>query len=357
MISTRLTCFAALVVLGLAAPAPCHAGSPLANAYFQVRDRALLIPSPPPPEMLTLPDRFAGRLLEVRGSVRGTSSSGSEADSPATLLIGPDNAVTLPVSVLPDKRRLYPALLEPGSALRALCQVVKITGSASGALELVVAVPEHEALAVDTNRARAAEEVARKRAESARASGQRLASRGVYGGRRGRRRRPRTPSSEQSLLDQYANAVRYFNRRLTVAESRTIAVIIIHYSRGYGLDARLVMAVIACESNFNSGAVSRAGAMGLGQLMPGTANDLGVSNPFDLQQNLAGSTRLLRTHLVNMSADGRPTEEAIRLALACYNAGAGAVRKYRGIPPYRETQAYVVKITRLYRQFCGFPTE
>jgi soluble lytic murein transglycosylase-like protein len=113
------------------------------------------------------------------------------------------------------------------------------------------------------------------------------------------------------------------------------------------------MSVIAVESNFNQNAVSPVGAMGLGQLMPGTASDLGVSNAYDPKANLEGSTRLLSRHIQNMTSDGRPTEEAIKLALACYNAGAGAVKKYKGIPPYRETQNYVKKITRLYRQMCG----
>jgi len=113
------------------------------------------------------------------------------------------------------------------------------------------------------------------------------------------------------------------------------------------------MAVIACESNFNSHAVSPVGARGLGQLMPGTASGLGVGDSFDIEQNLDGSTRLLKDHIQNMSRSARSDEEAVKLALACYNAGAGAVRKYRGIPPYRETQNYVKKIMRLYHQMCG----
>jgi soluble lytic murein transglycosylase-like protein len=114
------------------------------------------------------------------------------------------------------------------------------------------------------------------------------------------------------------------------------------------------MAVVAVESNFNANAVSPKGAMGLGQLMPGTASDLGVADPWSPEQNIEGATRLLSGHLVRMAAK-EPTEEAIRLALACYNAGAGAVKKHKGIPPYRETQNYVKKVTRLYYQMCGRP--
>jgi soluble lytic murein transglycosylase-like protein len=163
--------------------------------------------------------------------------------------------------------------------------------------------------------------------------------------------------SPVEVLARYRNAVMYFNRQLSIAEAGRIAQNIITYSNKHGLDARLVMAVIACESNFNEDAVSRVGAMGLGQLMPGTAAGLGVGNAFDQEENLEGSTRLLSGHIANMAAkNGRyqPTMEDIRLALACYNAGAGAVKKYGGIPPYRETQNYVKKITRLYYQFCGY---
>jgi soluble lytic murein transglycosylase-like protein len=155
-----------------------------------------------------------------------------------------------------------------------------------------------------------------------------------------------------SILQQYAQAVLYFNPRLDPADASRIAQSIIVYSNHYGLDARLVMAVVAVESNFNANAVSRVGAMGLGQLMPGTASGLGVSDPWSPEQNIEGATRLLSGHIANMAAKA-PTVEAIKLALACYNAGAGAVKKHNGIPPYRETQNYVKKVTRLYYQMCG----
>jgi soluble lytic murein transglycosylase-like protein len=173
----------------------------------------------------------------------------------------------------------------------------------------------------------------------------------VSGGTVGQAVRPGEPQySEAEKLAMYASAVRYFNRRVAPETARSIAGSIIEYSRKYGLDARLVMAVIACESNFNPHAVSPKGAMGLGQLMPGTASGLGVGNAYNPRENLEGSTRLLRGHIASMEAGGRPPIEAVKLALACYNAGAGAVRKYRGIPPYKETQNYVAKITRLYWQ-------
>ena len=105
----------------------------------------------------------------------------------------------------------------------------------------------------------------------------------------------------------------------------------------HGVSEDLVAAVIRVESGFNARAVSRKGARGLMQLMPGTAAILGVRNSFDPMDNIDGGVRHLRG-LIDRYGSNVP------LALAAYNAGAGAVDSYRGIPPYPETQAYVERI-------------
>lgn len=109
------------------------------------------------------------------------------------------------------------------------------------------------------------------------------------------------------------------------------------------VDPNLVRAIVKVESNFNPRAVSRKGAMGLMQLMPATARELQVRNPFDPAQNVDAGVRHLKELLQNFRGD-------LNLTLAAYNAGAGAVQRNRGVPPYSETRNYVRRITTLYGQ-------
>ena len=107
------------------------------------------------------------------------------------------------------------------------------------------------------------------------------------------------------------------------------------------VDPSLVRSVVKVESNFNPNAVSRKGAMGLMQLMPSTARSLNVANPFDPAQNVDAGVRHLRKLLDSYGGN-------VRLSLAAYNAGAGAVARSAGVPHFRETQDYVRRITNLY---------
>jgi len=109
----------------------------------------------------------------------------------------------------------------------------------------------------------------------------------------------------------------------------------------HNVDPNLVRAVIKVESNFNPNAVSRKGAIGLMQLMPQTARQLNVANPFDPQQNVDAGVRHLKQLMENYGGD-------VKLTLAAYNAGQGAVARSAGVPHFAETRNYVKRITQLY---------
>jgi soluble lytic murein transglycosylase-like protein len=152
-------------------------------------------------------------------------------------------------------------------------------------------------------------------------------------------RAARTAASEvNTYLDSKANNHETLNRAFT---QQDIDAAIDDAAARHNVDPSLVRSVVKVESNFNPNAVSRKGAMGLMQLMPSTARSLNVSNPFDPAQNVDAGVRHLRKLLDSYGGD-------VRLSLAAYNAGSGAVARSAGVPHFRETQNYVRRITNLY---------
>ena len=127
--------------------------------------------------------------------------------------------------------------------------------------------------------------------------------------------------------------------------SRTYDPLIDDAAASQGIPPALVKAVIAAESAFDSDAVSRTGALGLMQLMPDTALEMGVSNPLEPGQNVRGGTSYLRAMIDRYGDLGR--------ALAAYNAGPTAVDRYGGIPPFQETRDYVERVLAYYRRYHG----
>lgn len=132
----------------------------------------------------------------------------------------------------------------------------------------------------------------------------------------------------------------------TSNENTDIDGLIEQYSNKNSLDKNFVKAVIKQESGFQPKVTSHCGAMGLMQLMPATASSLGVNDAYDPEQNIAGGTKYLKGLLDRFGGDKS-------LALAAYNAGPNAVKKYNGIPPYKETQNYVKNIMGTYQKYNG----
>jgi soluble lytic murein transglycosylase-like protein len=141
------------------------------------------------------------------------------------------------------------------------------------------------------------------------------------------------PKDVEAAAQQAARAV-----DPALLEQTPYGDIIAAMSEAHGVDPMLVRALIQVESNYRARAKSHKGAMGLMQLMPATAREYQVRNPYDPKANIAAGVKHLK---------GLIDKWGVELALAAYNAGEGAVRKFNGIPPYRETRSYVSKILSL----------
>lgn len=153
---------------------------------------------------------------------------------------------------------------------------------------------------------------------------------------------PKPANDFQQILDKTIEST----KNPTTTSRSEIDNLITKYADKNGLDEDFVKAVINQESGFNPNATSHCGAMGLMQLMPATAQGLGVVDAYNPEQNIEGGTKYLKGLMDRFGGDKS-------LALAAYNAGPNAVKKYNGIPPYAETQNYVKKVLSKYDTYKG----
>lgn len=177
-----------------------------------------------------------------------------------------------------------------------------------------------------------------------------LASADIYvrthqDGRKEFTNRPSGPGWIYYMTESGRRPVIRFEKR--AGKPKSLDQIITEIAYTFSIEASLVKAIIRAESNCDPNAVSSKGAQGLMQLMPGTAREMNVTRPFDPRQNIIGGVKYIKGLLASYGD--------LRLALAAYNAGPGSVRKYAGIPPYRETINYVKKVIRYYKKFKRNP--
>jgi soluble lytic murein transglycosylase-like protein len=176
----------------------------------------------------------------------------------------------------------------------------------------------------------------------------------------GRERYSQTTPEQWGIRDhpaaqQYADFILSQSNKITPSEARNAALAIIAFCRDFKLDPRLIVALIICESDFDPGSTSYAGAMGLGQIMPFTRDEMKVRDAYDIVSNIYCTVRHFREFYdkyLTKDANGNDLPN-LTLAIAAYNAGPGNVAKYGGMPPFPKTQGYVAKVLAWYKKLCG----
>ncbi|MGC8668169.1 MAG: lytic transglycosylase domain-containing protein [Chthonomonadales bacterium] len=346
----------AAAALWLSRPIPACAMPP--QKYLAFKRQQHCDPQVTYARVLSDPRTFAGAVFELKGVVEGTVMREGRV---TFLLTMPDQQSVCLLCPAPDVDLVSGANRQP---LRVLVRVGEAAPGNTPPLEALavandalVSLKEQELAAQKASQSRTAATPSGRRPEPALSSrGGFLRTAQVPEGLSPLAARSLTPEA-QAIYPAYKQFIARCNSRLSPEELDAITVSVLYFSQRYKVDPRLVVAMIIAESDFNPRSTSRKGAMGLGQLMPEEVRALHLTNPYDPIQNVKGAVDLLRGKLDLFRRqplpEGQYTWDQIMLALAAYNAGAGAVRRYGGIPPYRETQAYVRRIVRLYRQLCG----
>lgn len=316
----------------------CTSAFALSNTdYLKIRQASTLAPLDSATSLSAQLPKIAGQVLEIQGTVSGMMAG--EKCSTLMLSVGADLVMVSFTQSDPD--------LTVDSNLRVLAQA-----PAQGAiLRGIGATPVNASAHIETIKALSSSSIEQN------FSAVYPANPVAYAQVPALTPQPKDTTSSYmpsaSLANQpevvqvYANHIQQLNGNLDSNTAKTIAYHLLAKSAAYGVDPRLMFALVTQESRFNAHAVSRCGAKGLGQLMPGTAAALGVQHPFDIAENLDGSVRYLADQLQRFGH--------ISLALAAYNAGPNRVENCGcQIPQISETQNYVSVIWRNYATLAGF---
>jgi len=358
----RLTLIS-LCVLVLAGTSIARADESSATAFFK---SVHLLSQPPIAQhmlnaVMTNPAEYSGRAIEVSGTVTGQVAAGSDR----TILVSVDG--TIVNAVLPET--LNQAMwIGVGANIRALFSI-KASINSPFDLSLIAAAPEADVSTVEAREARiAASRQLTSRFMSYSRDQQGGYSREQQGGAvapmpvyydndGGHPDYNRLSARAVAIFGPYHNAVHHFNKRLSPEEVDEITNSILENADTQDIDPRLLVAMIIAESDFDIFSRSNKGAMGIGQIMPDEARRYGVEDPYDVRENIRVAASILRGHLEKYGGApqqaGVIPEDQLKLIMAAYNAGPGAVHKYHGVPPYRETQNYVRKVAILYKEMCA----
>jgi len=339
---------ALLVVLLASAALPLAADTQTTSSvsrYLAARQQLDPVADLPPQALASLDPSLGGTILELRGEVVAVISPGSEASEPPSdyLLLQTDSGVTVALD--------YPRSdMEPtvGQRVAALAKVPENIED-RGHLQVEQIIAERYLPGASST----------EKEPGAEGPSQSPSS-------------PQIPSTEVADIPQppplvplelyaperieiWQKWIAQHNPNLSQTQRERIVQWVLHYCHNLGVDHRLIFSVILAESNFDPNACSHAGAQGLMQLMPETARKLGVDDPFYFPENIRGGVEYLAKYLRQFR--GETNYRQCALALACYNAGENAVKKYGGVPPFPETRRYIRRVTQQFYELyqAGYP--
>lgn len=329
---------------------PALADSSAAQRYLHLRNSiaGALLPQSELNSVLSNPDSYYGKVVEASGRVVGDATTAG-----SRLVILQIGDVSADVEV-PEAISDSSPWLEAGNVVRALVQAPPKTDT-SGALRLIAVAPEADVSQLERQIALSSPPT--RTASSRYGRGGYESGRGItfdYRGLQSGHPTAPLPDGALEVYPFYRAQIARLNRHLSGYEVDAITTDILADSAACRIDPRLIIAMIIAESDFNPDSTSPKGAMGLGQLMPETAAGMGVTDPYNPDQNIRAAVEILSgsVNKYGGTKDGVVPLNTLLMTMAAYNAGSGAVKKYHGIPPYRETERYVRKVATLYHELA-----